>query len=749
MTSLRWKERWRLLRLEADRRSAVFFLIAFLINLGFGCGMASANALLISRIGTKPLFFVYFGCSILTFFLAGLTYLLVDRHSRKKIFVLSFEIFAAAILFIWWFMGRTPHAVWPIFAARIFSDVFYVLSLLEFWLLAGDHFTNLEAKLRFPHFVASSALGFMLGSFLLQEFAQQFQAVNFFLVWGAALAVLPLFLFFLPPIIPGTAKTPSPLSGLTAETKKNGIAFPPSAMRLIKVLFLFWFAFTFFTYGVDYFFNRVSLQALPNENLLAAYFGKVAFFSFLAVFLFQLFIAGRLAMVLSVDRLILIFCVLLFIGTCLIAWSPSLGAVAVSEGLVFYFLDSKAISLLQPVGNLFPDPLRGRIKVVLDGFAPSSGDLLLLTVALGLSWTVGIERLAYVLAAGAALFLGYPFLFRKVYLNFLTDCLKAHDPKLVLNAVQALGEKDKKRGTGALLELLEESQEIFLKRNIILSLGRMKSEAALPKVIEQFSVPQESLQLAVIEALGLYRNFSSLFALYDFMKSQDNVSFQVRMSATLLMTRVVGKRMIPLLEEALQEEDSRIKANAIESLSILKDRRIIPLVLPYLTHPNRRIRANAAIALFSFRHYRGQCRTVITDLFGSEDPLTRFAGIYAIGELGLEEYRTPLIAMLKHPDLRHRQQVLAALAKMAIPQYVEMFVETILEEDESLALDSLRSLSRFPRYSRWMVFEITSKLNPASQEKIIARMDQTPMDFSQERELLTTRRFLASSRGRS
>ncbi|MGH7830554.1 MAG: HEAT repeat domain-containing protein, partial [Candidatus Binatia bacterium] len=499
-------------------------------------------------VGTDPLFFVYLGSSVLTFLLAGLTYLLVDRFSRRWIFFLSFEGFAAVILALWWLLGHSA-AAWPVFAARILSDVFFVLALLEFWLLTGDYFTNLEGRWRFPLFVAAGGLGYMLGSVLLEAYAQRFEALNFFLLWGGILGVLPVLLLFL---FKPASLSPAPpdISAAEAEPKSSDET-PASAVPLLKTLLLFWLAFTFLSCGVDYFFNTAALNFIPDENQLAAFFGKVAFFSLLAVLFFQLFIAPRLAMAFSVDRSLLLFCFLLLLGCALVAWDPSLAGVAVSEGLVIYFLDSKAVALLQPVENLFPDRFRGRAKVALDGFAPSSGDLLLLATAFGLSWTVGLDALAYVLVGGAALFLSFPLLFRRTYLRYLTDCLRARDPKLVLDAVQALGEKDKTPATDALLQLLETSSDIYLKRNILITLGRMRSPAALPAVIRHFSIPNEALQLAVIQALGHYRNFPGLFALYELMKSQDNVSFQVRMSATLLMTRLVGKRMIPLLKEAL------------------------------------------------------------------------------------------------------------------------------------------------------------------------------------------------------
>lgn len=735
MQPFHWRDRWKLFLYEADRRSLVLAAFAFLLNLSFGCGMVAANALFVVRIGTDSLFFVYLGSSLLTFLLAAATYFWVGRQSRGQVFFLSFIAFASGIFLLWALIGHRPEWLWPLYAARILSDVLFVLALLQFWLLAGDCFNNLQARHRFPLFVAASGLGYMVGAWLVPSLAGSFQALDFFLVWSGILAALP-FLFWL---LPRQAAESSPAKEGEGSPEEK---IPPTAYRLLKVLFVFCFAFTFLLYGVDYLFNTVALQAMPDENQLAAFFGRVSFYSLLAVLLFQALMAGPLSRLLSVDRSMVILCFTLFFGIALVAWQPSLATVAFAEGLLLYFLDSKAVALLQPVGNLFPERMRGRAKVLLDGFAPPSGDLALLLVAMGILASMGALRLAYVLAAGGLVFLLYPWLFRKAYLAYLMECLGSAAPILVLNAVQALGEPDKRVAAPALLKLLDETEDLVLKRHIILSLGRMRSDAALPKVIEQFSQGEESLQLAVVEALGHYRNYPALFALYELMKSQDNVSFQVRMSATRLMTEIVGRKMIPLLEEALAEDNPRIQANALESLALLRRAEIIPLALPYLASEHRRLRTNAAIALFPFRSHREAARRTVEALYRSEDPLTRFAGIYAIGELGLTSYADSLRTWLGHADPRHRRQALAALAKMGLRQYVGEFALSLGDTDEAAALEGIGILARFPPASRWMTFEAVSRQDAVFRERFLSRLDKTPFDFSQERALLTNRNEL-------
>jgi|GEM_PF-1812902 len=738
MEFLRGNARWQrlVLFLRSGHRSFIFSFVIFLLSLGFGCGVETSSAMLISRVGTAPLFYVYVGSSFLTLTLAGCVYLLVDRFPRKRVIFAVYEGFALGIFLLWSYLLKEPSALWPYYVARICFYSIFMLTSLQFWLLASDVFTNLEAKLRYPVFVASAVFGTLGGSLLIQEFAKKIGAVNFYPIWATVLALSPLLLSLVRERSgPSRAKQKNeadPLPELPTED------YPKSISRLVALLFFFWLAYTFFSYGVDYFFNKAALQSLPDENALTAFFGRVGFVSLSAVLLYQIFLAERLNRLLGVNQLVSLVAVLLLLGTGVAYFFPKLSSVAFAEGLLVFFIDFAAVTFLEPVSSIFPDKFRGRMKVLIDGFGRPAGSILLLLFALTVSWKWKMEKINAPFFGAVILFLLYPYFFRKAYLRYLLDCLVCQDKNVVLNAVQALGERGQSFAAQDLLQLLERTDSIPVKKNIVLSLGKIRSEAALPKVIEQFHVPDESLQLAVLESLSLYRNYDSLFALFEIIRSQENVSFQVRMNATYLMTKLVGKRMIPLLVEALSEDNLRIQANALESLALLKAPETIPLALPYLQHESRRLRANAAILLHAFAQTRAKAKGSIDELFTSRDPLTQLSAIYAIGELELRQFLKPLLDLMKNPDPRYQRNILAALAKMSIPKYCENFASLLLDPEEELAMEAVQRLGRFPKHSRWLVFEKISQFQTQDLQTAVHRLDQSPLDFSEELELFSS-----------
>jgi len=729
MAAFRFNDPWRSFAILAEPKVLLFAMLACLDGAGFAFGISASNALLISRVGADALFWVYFGSSVLSLVFVGIFYSLIGRWRLHTVFNASFILLACGILAFAHFLGQGNPPPWAFYAARIYFFSAFMLTNLELWALAGIFFTAFEAKRRFPIFVATNVAGMMWGGYLLDRFAAEWGVLVFFLLWGGSLLLSPV-------LVLGLGKksrvqsTPKPIAAASPPR-------PPSTTRLAILLLLFWLTYTYLSYGVDYFFNRSAFQALGGENQLAAFFGKVGFFSLAVVLVYQLFLASFFQSFLRLDQAVGLIALLFFLGILSLPFAPSLPVLTFAEGLFYYFLDFAAVTLLLQVIHAFPSDLKGKVLTTAEGVGRPLGNMLLLALALLLNQG---QSLLNCLLGGACLFLLYPVAFKKTYFRYLLECLDSGDPDLALDGILALGELRKKEAYPPLAALLAKTEEPAMQREIVLAFGKIRSPEALPQVIALFSQSNESIQLAVLESLALYKNYESLFALYGLSKSQDNVSFQVRMNATWLLTRLLGKKMLPLLFESFQDEDPRIKANAVESIALLREKQTIPGLLPCLEDENRRLRANAAVALHAFRATRGKALRVIRELFDSSEVLDRFSAIYAIGELGLFSYQAELLVLLANPDPRVQQHLITALAKMRIPEYCGRFVDFLLSEDEGLAQESIRNLSRFPEASRWLVFEKISRLSAKTIEKIILSIGRTPLDFSKEIDLLRVRK---------
>ncbi|MFO1518060.1 MAG: HEAT repeat domain-containing protein [bacterium] len=731
-----WVEFRQVFRPPEKLKKYKFSAFIFLLGLGHSCGFFSSDALLITRQGPSSLFLMYVVGSLLSLSLAGLLFLLVKKLSSFKVLRACFFAFGFVFLVAW--IALTREISFPHFYLLLSAwvEASYLLTTVIFWISASVAFNAFQAKRNYPFLIAAGILGEMAGNFFVSVSSQKYGAQNFILVWSLAL-FSACFLFGR---LSDFDKHPSHADKLrkpvNPELTDENEPLRLSSIRLTSLLFIFWLAFAFFSYGIDYLYNVKALEVFPNEDALASFFGIVGLAAGTGVLFYQLFIAAPLTLRFGIDRTIFLIPLLVVLGAALLKFSHTLGALAAAQAVVHYFADYVAAALVHPVLNVLSNKKRGFIEVFSEGFGKPAGTLFLFLFALAFSFRSDPSRMMDFLFVGSLMFLAFPFLFHRVYLRHLIHCLDSNDLHLVSNAVHALGERDKASAVSSLLKLLAESKNIQVKKNIVLSLGQMRSREAFQEILGLFSIRNEALQLAVVESLGRFKNYESIAALFQLLKSRGNVSFRVRMKAMRLLTGLVGKKMIPFLMESLQAPDLRIQANAIEMIGLLKDPRAFSVLVPFLTHEHHRIRANAAIALYRFRKSRSEAKKVIRELYASAEPLNRISALYAIGLLKLENYKSELISQLNSDDKKTLEFVTVALASMKESCFCVPFVRLLLDRDRGFAMGVLRHMSRFPLYSSLLVFEEIARLPEVQRQFIFMRLHQTGLDFSEEEKMV-------------
>jgi HEAT repeat protein len=709
--------------------------------MGYACGFFSADSMLVSRQGPQFLFYVYIFGALLSLALAGLFFLGVHWFEWSKLLSVGLFFLGLSFLGAWWWLRRSEGNREFFILLSSGLEAGYAFSVMAFWSLASRCFEGFEAKRRYPILIAAGIFGEMVGSLGLSRGVYFFGAANFLLVWAVVLILWPAFLHFSLKAFKTSSALPAPnLSrpiNPTEPLAEEGLRH--STNRLIFVLFVFWFLFSFFSFSIDYLFSFEVVKNFTSEIHIASYFGQVAFFANLAVLFYQIFLTAPLQMRFGIDRNIFLIPFLTCLGGLILFFSSSLFAYSMVQALVHYLVDYVASGLLHPVLNVLPERRRVISETISEGIGrPAVGILLLLLFSFGV-FSGAPQRLRECFIIGSFLFVLFPFLFHRVYLGHLMRCLQSNDLHLVGSAIQALGERDKAPAVPQLLEMLAEAKDIQLKSSIVLTLGQIRSPMAFKQIIALFSLRNERIQLAVVESLARFKSYQSIFALYRLLMSKHNVSFYVRINAMHLLARLVGKGMIPFLLENLEDPDPRVVANAIESIGLLKDQKTIPLLLPFLQHDNHRIRANSVIALFHFRSIRPLAMKALEDLYQSEDSVPRRAALYAIGVLKLEKYKPDLFIHLESEDSAIREFSCAALARMRDPRFVVPYLELLLQEPEKRAVGIARHIGFFPRYSRWVFFEEVSKLPQDQIEFLFGRLEQTPLDFSEEKEILSGR----------
>lgn len=721
---------------------AFFSVLHLLMGLGYSLGFYSANALLISRVGIAPLFYVYAVASLAALGAAGLFYIASRYWRRSAVITGSYLVAGLVVCVAWTAVIALPNHAIVYTGMRACLYAIFVVSDLAFWLIASDTFNNFEAKRGFSWLVAAGILGELLGGWLIAGMAVEWRAVNLLLGWGLLLWACPFLIWVIrwlhPALLARDATFSVAESGsLTFTADARTVAASP----LTRALFLFWAIYTFLCYGTDYLFNAVAIRHFAHEDHLAAFFGQVTVVASCVVLGYQLFIAGPLTTRFGVDRTIVVIPLCLLIGLLGYVVHPSLTTIAVAQGLIYYFADYAAVGLLQPVLTVYPIAQRSAVRVYTEGFGRPIGELLLLCIGGLAVYCVGLPAMTPLLLAGCGVLLIWPLWFHRTHLRHLMRCLQSTDRELIVNAIQALGEPNKIRAVKPLLDLLHHADDLSLKQTVVLSLAQMHSTEAFQPIVRLFAVRDEALQLTVLRALSQYKNYEGMFALFRIMQSPENVSYEVRINATQCLTRLIGKRIIPFLMGSLEDPEPRVIANAIESIGLLKDRQAISILRPFLRHAHHRIRANAAIALHPFRAMRKEALAVIDALYRDASGVVQRAGLYAIGALRLTAYRTAIRQLLQtttEKPLRHFAA--RALARMGDAVFCGPFLQLLLDRDATIAYDAARSLGTMQRASRLLVFERIAKLSPPHRARLFDTLDRTHLDFAFEKRMLAVRK---------
>jgi hypothetical protein len=131
----------------------------------------------------------------------------------------------------------------------------------------------------------------------------------------------------------------------------------------------------------------------------------------------------------------------------------------------------------------------------------------------------------------------------------------------------------------------------------------------------------------------------------------------LRAKATLTVSRT--DRSLELAEQALNDVDDRVRANAVEAIAELKNERVRALLEKAAKDPHRRVQANALLAL----HKLGvaEAEKMLLDLSANRSPYSRSAAAWAMGRTGDPVFGEALGWMLGDPDARVRKHAFQSI----------------------------------------------------------------------------------------
>ncbi len=160
---------------------------------------------------------------------------------------------------------------------------------------------------------------------------------------------------------------------------------------------------------------------------------------------------------------------------------------------------------------------------------------------------------------------------------------------------------------------------------------------------------------------------------------------QMRATLYKALGRIGGVSVLHRLAAALQDNNPRIRANALEGLAHVYDPRVTDMVIPLLRDPNNRVKANAARVLKNFS--KGKVLSHLKKMSETGPIPGRKSAIYMLSVIGENRTRSFLARLLsrKEPDLQ--ESLTQGITRLS--ERMRKMEEKIREDENFIASDKM------------------------------------------------------------
>lgn len=320
--------------------------------------------------------------------------------------------------------------------------------------------------------------------------------------------------------------------------------------------------------------------------------------------------------------------------------------------------------------------------------------------------------------------------FRKSFFNFHIENLDNPSLEDKIRSVDALADRGNITGAESLIKLLKEPIEKSLRKNIIFSLGQIRSQECLKEIFKQMDFSDQEVQMATLNALVDYEDLEVKAFFFKLLFSHKLKSFEARISLLRLIGKAFGKSITPILMLALKDNDERVVANTIEAIGELKSKDNIKVFLPYLNHENNRIKAQAIIALYPYRIVRRQCDLALQEMIHSNKKWHIASACYVIGRLRLRQWKKKLLVEMSNHDFDIQMNAIFSLICLNCQIAYNKGVNLLL--DEYYGPKCLYALVNLPIYARIGLIEYAQLKSRQQRDILIKLFESSLFDLSEE-----------------
>ena len=263
-------------------------------------------------------------------------------------------------------------------------------------------------------------------------------------------------------------------------------------------------------------------------------------------------------------------------------------------------------------------------------------------------------------------------LIKVLYKNTIDNSKQA--AVLAITALSFLNPKDY---VSRMISLWQSHPKKLIHKTIILNVSSRAN--IIDYLDEEFDSSSEEIQLAALEAVRMYKDFTNLEFIIEVVMGKRMVrSFFVRAEATKILAKFYRKYALPFLMYGLKNGSERTQANILEAFLIIKDYHIIPIVRKYTNNNIPRIRANALMVLASFRSEKEAYHQGILNMLSSNDENLIASSLYVVGKLRDKSFLARVISLQNSEYFTNpmiKRNIAFALSRMHNLQGYQIFCE--------------------------------------------------------------------------
>ena len=682
------------------------------------------RALFVSNLGLGQLPFLYMFLAVAVSFFVFFYLNFSAKLKLNKLLNFSNAALGVSLLVFWWFLGRGIESAWFYYLLFIWASIYGVLTTTQYWLMANYVFNAREAKRLFPQLTSAAILGGITGgyftSFLVDVVGGTPNLALFCLFFLGIAAVLAnmAWKYHLPESavekrvrakIHGheSLKVVSEVAHLIAKSRHLALLMGIIGLTYIVVQI------------ADFQFIAYASESSSATDDLAGFLGFWLSNMSIIALVFQLAFSNIIINRLGVGATVLFLPLALLLSSAWVFFSYSLLpilSVKIGEGAFRHSIHKVGIELLYlPIPTEVKSKTKAFVDIFADRFARGLAGVLLLIFYVYLGYNVAqISMLSVVLCGiwfvlAIATYREYVNSFRKAIdrrqididslsvsiqdeatVKTLISSLTSSNPRQITYALQLLDSVKKVDLIPSLSPLIKhESAEVrALALQVLLSHGNRSLVSEVQTALHDTS---EEVRIHAVRFLAKYSGEPQEVLIAKWLQSSERkvrdaalhyVVELPELAEALLdddfitrltvegakgryeLASILGVLRAPIylhhLENLLEDPDEHVRLRALESAGKTGDPRFIPILAVHLKEPVT----------------RKQARSALTDF-----------GVMII---------SPLSELFENcaTDFRIRVEIPRILGQLESQEAVDILLEHLKQEDETLRLSVIQALNR-------------------------------------------------------